>query len=1109
MSDNTLRWSGHSARVLYLEPSKLGNLHQRTEEFMNATGADISITSVSIKDWQSEVFADAGRNGARIFDGYALKGNWIPALVEDGGLAEIDINAIFDEIQWTDIVSVVRESICLYNRKVYAIPDDADYIVSAVRSDLLGNRKNLDTWEDWVKFAEKNHGKDLNGDGEPDYGACLAKGDGQVHYSVFGPLWAIVAPYLQQKGTDHGAFMDSATYEPLWVKDNKPFTKALELYKRLVKVAKEGEVTAIDTKILFESGRCATWLSLPGFVFGVQDTGGIKAANLTKATMKRMNPGVICESFMSTSGSSLSISSSATDDTQQLLRELFAYISAPEQSNYDVMLRTSFSDPFRNSQLNNEAADRLVELNGWNPEDAESYTEIVYDTLNDKDAALDLRVPGIQLYQESALTILFPYLYRDENITASETADEIANAWNKVPQIVFPDSSYDAAFGKMRDIYRAQLGLPPIVQEATYTDQTTSKSTVLVPSILIPLAIVSALCAYLFVEWRKKHADSIWAVKRKELIFDDPPRVVGRGTFGLVLLAEYRGTEVAVKRVIPPRTKLNRRRSNESDTGSVSGGGNALRRNDFLGSGDKEEIKERTSNFDFNGDDVEVGMSSGARAVKFATSSQSGHTHFDSNGTNGSSSIDGKASIVMKFRKQNSYDRLKAEFVIEMRQLSKLRHPCITTVMGAVIDPLEEPMLVMEYMERGSLYDLLHNKTVELDGGLLLPILKDVAQGGRFLHAAVPQVIHGDIKAQNVLVDSKFRAKITDFGLSQKKSMGIATGTPLWMAPELLRRESGNTAMSDVYSFGIVLYEVYSREDPYAGENLTEALKDVCDVKINKRPPVPYTMPPKVSQMMQECVKSNPKDRPTFEKIDLLLKTLTAANVEPGERKDLIRRDNALKMSNLINNVFPPHIAEALQNGRKVEQESHECVTIFFSDIVGFTTISQSTTPQKVCLMLDRLYQKFDHLSQKHDIFKIETIGDAYMAITNLVKDQSTDHVKRAALFSKDAIKAASETLIDEEEPEKGYVQIRVGFHSGPVIADVIGSRLPKYGVFGDTVNTASRMESNSEAGRIHCSEFSATILKSQDPDIRVIHRGSIKIKGKGQMVTYWIGDDM
>ena len=136
-------------------------------------------------------------------------------------------------------------------------------------------------------------------------------------------------------------------------------------------------------------------------------------------------------------------------------------------------------------------------------------------------------------------------------------------------------------------------------------------------------------------------------------------------------------------------------------------------------------------------------------------------------------------------------------------------------------------------------------------------------------------------------------------------------------------------------------------------------------------------------------------------------------------------------------------------------------------------------------------------------------VGDAYMAITNLVKDQSTDHVKRAAAFSKDAIKAAAETLIDEDEPEKGYVRIRVGFHSGPVIADVIGSRLPKYGVFGDTVNTASRMESNSEAGRIHCSEVSATLLRAQDPDIRIIRRGNIKIKGKGEMVTYWIGDDM
>ena len=106
------------------------------------------------------------------------------------------------------------------------------------------------------------------------------------------------------------------------------------------------------------------------------------------------------------------------------------------------------------------------------------------------------------------------------------------------------------------------------------------------------------------------------------------------------------------------------------------------------------------------------------------------------------------------------------------------------------------------------------------------------------------------------------------------------------------------------------------------------------------------------------------------------------------------------------------------------------------------------------------------------------------------------------------AVQAAGETLIDLEDPAKGFVQIRIGFHSGSVLTNVVGRRLPKFSVFGDTVNTASRMESNSLPGRIHCSERSAELLRVQAPEMSVICRGEIEVKGKGIMTTFWVSDD-
>jgi len=464
----------------------------------------------------------------------------------------------------------------------------------------------------------------------------------------------------------------------------------------------------------------------------------------------------------------------------------------------------------------------------------------------------------------------------------------------------------------------------------------------------------------------------------------------------------------------------------------------------------------------------------------------------------------------IKATEGKNYGRLKKEFVAEMRTLSKLRHPCVVTVMGSVIDTKEEPLLIMEYMENGSLYDLLHNASIAIDGELIFPILQDIVRGARFLHAADPAIIHGDLKAANVLVDARFRAKIADFGLSAKKYIGAA-GTPFWMAPELLSGESTNTAESDVYSFGIILYELYSRKDPYEGEDPTQVLKLVVDKYINKRPPVPVGCPSKVAEIMNECLGANPEKRPTFEEIDLRIQRLDSENVEPGEvvGHQLHTKNKERNREELIHQVFPKHVAKALLEGRKCEADRVEMATMFFSDIVGFTDISARITPDQVSDLLDRLYLKFDALSVEHDVFKIETIGDAFVGVTNLVKNQEDDHAKRIAEFAIGTLKAAAETPVLANDPSMGTVQIRVGIHSGPLVARVVGSRNPRYCVFGDTVNTTSRMESHSKPMRIQCSDRTAALLRLQAPGMKLKARGMTHIKGKGDMSTYFIEGSM
>lgn len=190
------------------------------------------------------------------------------------------------------------------------------------------------------------------------------------------------------------------------------------------------------------------------------------------------------------------------------------------------------------------------------------------------------------------------------------------------------------------------------------------------------------------------------------------------------------------------------------------------------------------------------------------------------------------------------------------------------------------------------------------------------------------------------------------------------------MAPELLRGEASNSSETDVYSYGVLLYEVLSRKEPYEGEDAKTVLADIMDRNKKKCPPIPKVCPAPLASVMEECFCENPSLRPSYEEIDMRLRRFNADSVEPGETQWSAHYRKAARNEDLLFQVFPRHVAEALRDGREPEPDKRENVGVFFSDIVGFTTLSSSLSPAQVTDMLDRLYSRFDLLIDKYQIFK-------------------------------------------------------------------------------------------------------------------------------------------
>lgn len=230
---------------------------------------------------------------------------------------------------------------------------------------------------------------------------------------------------------------------------------------------------------------------------------------------------------------------------------------------------------------------------------------------------------------------------------------------------------------------------------------------------------------------------------------------------------------------------------------------------------------------------------------------------------------------------------------------------------------------------------------------------------------------------------------------------------------------------------------------------------------------------------------------------NLLFYEGTVKDITARKQAEAELRRERLKAELLLLNILPQPIAQRLKQNESAIAERFDAVTVLFADLVDFTSLAAKITPTQLVNLLDEIFSAFDRLVEQYKLEKIKTIGDAYMAVGGLPIPR-TDHAAAVA----DMALAMQQAIVNFQQDFKKPFQLRIGINTGNVVAGVIGKKKFTYDLWGDTVNIASRMESEGIAGKIQVTATTYELLKDK---YILQERGTIFVKGRGEMLTYWL----
>uniref|UniRef100_A0A0N5BYD1 Guanylate cyclase n=1 Tax=Strongyloides papillosus TaxID=174720 RepID=A0A0N5BYD1_STREA len=431
-----------------------------------------------------------------------------------------------------------------------------------------------------------------------------------------------------------------------------------------------------------------------------------------------------------------------------------------------------------------------------------------------------------------------------------------------------------------------------------------------------------------------------------------------------------------------------------------------------------------------------------------------------------------------------------------LRTLRNIDHECLNKFLGLTESPTHV-IAIWKFCIRGNLKDLLRSKMGEIDPYFVVALMNDIAFGIKYIHTSKINC-HGRLTSACCLLDSNYQIKLSNFGLPFiRKNVRRTYEEQLYTSPEILRSQNLlGTKEGDIYSFAIISSELLNKSLEWPGDNLGSTKNDIImRIKNSQngafRPIINCQVTErwigKVIMIIKDCWNEDPLKRNKIEDVRKLIKNSMnnkkismmdymfnkmenyASHLESevmGRTKELMEEKK--KSDILLYRMIPKSVADELKSGRTVAPEYFQSATVFFSDVVGFTNLCAQCTPLQVVSFLNQLYSRFDELIERFDAYKVETIGDAYLVVSGIPIRNGNRHgemIANMALGFMESLPSFKLSFLPDYR-----LNLRVGLHTGSVVAGVVGLQMPRYCLFGDTVNTASRMESNGMPGCIHMS---------------------------------------